>query len=281
MSFTLAMLQMKVEAGNRDANLTRARTLMKESATNDARVILLPEVMDLGWTDPSAATDATSVPDGATCRYLQDCAQEFNVYICAGMAELDGDTVYNTAVLIDPGGNILLKHRKLNELDIAHDLYAQGDRLQVCHTELGTIGIMICADGFARDLVLSRSLGYMGADIILSPSSWAVKADHDNETTPYGQLWERSYSPVAKDFSMWIAGVSNVGWIPAGPWKGMQCIGCSMAAAPDGSIAVKGSYGVDAETIIYIPIETIPRPTRGCGWDALWKSTETTETTET
>jgi len=34
-------------------------------------------------------------------------------------------------VPIGPDGNLLLHHRKLNELDIAHDLYALGDRLQV------------------------------------------------------------------------------------------------------------------------------------------------------
>jgi len=44
---------------------------------------------------------------------------------------------------------------------------------------------MICADAFAKDHVLSRSLGYMGADIIISPCAWAVPADHDNLKTPY------------------------------------------------------------------------------------------------
>ena len=70
MSFTLAMLQMQVEAGNRDSNLAHARTLIQEAAANGARVILLPEVMDLGWTDPSAATDAAPVPGGSGWRGL-------------------------------------------------------------------------------------------------------------------------------------------------------------------------------------------------------------------
>jgi predicted amidohydrolase len=277
MKFKLALLQMQVEAGKRMANLTRARTMITEAAIHDARMILLPEVMDLGWTNPSARTEATTIPDGATCQFLRDCAQDNNVYICAGMAERSEDTVYNTAILISPEGKVLLKHRKLNELDIAFDLYAQGDRLQVCDTPLGTIGIMICADGFARDLVISRTLGYMGADIILSPSSWAVAANHDNEKTPYGELWKRSYSPVARDFSLWIAGVSNVGWISSGPWTGMKCIGCSLVTAPDGTAALNGQYGVEAETILYVPIETVPRPTRGCGWGDVWKEKKKNE----
>ncbi len=41
---------------------------------------------------------------------------------------------------IDPRGEIVLVHRKINELDIAHDLYSIGDRLGVAATELGTLG---------------------------------------------------------------------------------------------------------------------------------------------
>jgi predicted amidohydrolase len=75
---------------------------------------------------------------------------------------------------------LCLKHRKVNEVPGALPLYDQGDRLNVAHTEFGTIGLMICSDAFARDRVLSRALGHLGADIILSPSAWVVPATHDN-----------------------------------------------------------------------------------------------------
>ena len=58
---------------------------------------------------------------------------------------------------------------------------------------------------------VSRSLGMMGAQIILSPCAWAVPADRDPVREPYGALWRDSYSPVAREFGLWIAGVSNVG----------------------------------------------------------------------
>jgi len=72
----------------------------------------------------------------------------------------------------------------LNELEIAHDYYEQGDGLGVVETVLGTFGVMICADAFAREQVVSRTLGLMGADIILSPCAWAVPAEHDNAREP-------------------------------------------------------------------------------------------------
>lgn len=269
----LAGVQMKVEAGAKAHNLAHAQALIGEAASQGAEVIILPEVMDLGWTHPSARTDASAVPEGDTCAMLSAAARRFGVYLCAGLVERAPDgTIYNAAVIIDRAGQVILHHRKLNELDIAHDLYAQGDRLGVCHTDLGTFGLMICADAFAEGHVISRALGYMGADMILSPSSWAVPPDHDNALTPYGDEWRAAYSPVARDFSLTIAGVSNVGHVPAGPWADWRCIGCSLIVGPDGSDVIQGPYGVDAETIVYADIDLRPRPARGTDWATLWKT---------
>jgi predicted amidohydrolase len=146
-----------------------------------------------------------------------------------------------------------------SELEIAHHCYAPGDRLGVADTPLGRIGVMICADAFAPGQVISRTLGLMGAEIILSPCAWAVPPEHDNANEPYGQLWRDSYGPVARDFRMWIAGVSNVGPITSGPWAGRKCIGCSMLVGPDGGVALQGPYGESAETILYAEIELKPR----------------------
>jgi hypothetical protein len=101
----------------------------------------------------------------------------------------------------------------------------------------------------------------MGAQLILSPCAWVVPEDHDNDAEPYGQLWLDSYSPVARDFRLWIAGASNVGPITAGPWAGRKCIGCSLLIGPDGIPKLRGPYGENAETLLTadIELETTPR----------------------
>ena len=80
---------------------------------------------------------------------------------------------------------------------------------------------------------------------------------------PYGQLWLDNYCPVARDFGLWIAGVSNVGWINAGPWQGRQCIGCSLVIGPDGKQVLMGPFGVAAETILYVDVQPGRRPASG------------------
>ena len=129
---------------------------------------------------------------------------------------------------------------------------------------------MICADAFARGQVISRALGWMGADIILSPCAWAVPADHENQREPYGKLWLDNYQPVARDFRIWIAGVSNVGWLTEGPWKGRKCIGCSLLINPNGEAVLTGPYGPEAEALLYREVTLEPRPASGDGWETFW-----------
>ncbi len=268
--FTLAICQMKVVGGDRETNLKHAGEMIAEAAGQGADFILLPEAMDLGWTDPSALTEAEPVPGGKTFIHLAKSAKKHAVYICSGLIEKAGDKVYNSAVIIHPNGELILLHRKINELDIGHPYYALGDRLNVCETEFGTLGLLICADAVAANHVLTRSLAYMGAGVILSPSSWAVVAEHDNQKEPYGGMWKGAYKPIARDFRVWIASCSNVGWMTGGPWKGWKGIGCSMVIGPGGTDVLHAPYGEDADTILYVDIKPEPRPGQGTTWFQYW-----------
>jgi predicted amidohydrolase len=250
----LAIVQMLVEPGRKEANLARAEQRIANAAASGAQVILLPEAMPLGWTHPSARTEADAIPDGESCLRLRQAARSHGVFICSGVIERAANLIFNAAVLIDPAGDVILHHRKIHELDIAHDLYTRGERLSVVDTCFGRIGMMICADGFAPGQCISRTLGVMGARTILSPCAWAVPAGHDNTREPYGRLWLDNYSPVARDFEMVIAGASNVGPITAGPWQGRKCIGNSLVIGCRGQELARAPHGETAETILLVDI---------------------------
>src|SRR5262249_55160925 len=149
---------------------------------------------------------------------LAQAAKEANVHVAAGIVEHHAGRLFNSAVLIGPCGDLLLHHRKINELDIALDLYTVGDRLGVIQTELGVLGLSICADNFSDSLAISHVLCRMGAQVIVSPSAWAVDVDHDNDRNPYGKLWLDAYTELTRLYDVTVIGVSNVGSITGGPW---------------------------------------------------------------
>lgn len=246
----VALAQMSIVPGEKQANLPRAESWIAQAAQRGAEVVVLPEALPLGWTHPSARTQADEIPDGETCLRLREAARRNAIFVCSGVIERAGDKLFNAAVLIDPQGTVLIHHRKIHELDFAQELYARGDRLAVAETSFGRIGVMICADGFAPGQSISRALGEMGARAILSPCAWAVPHDHDNEREPYGQLWLDNYGPVAREYEMTIIGVSNVGAMTAGPWEGRKCIGNSLVVGRNGNELARGPYGERAEALL-------------------------------
>jgi predicted amidohydrolase len=250
---------MRVEPGEVRRNLTHAAKRVGDAAALGAQVALLPEALPFGWMDPSARTEAGKIPDGKHFQEFAAVAAHHRIYLCTGLVEKTASgTVFNSAVLIGPDGELLLHHRKIHELGIAHGCYALGDRLGVANTEFGRIGLMICADGFAPAQVLTRSLALMGARLILSPCAWAVPPTHDNTATPYGKLWLDNYGPVAREFGIWVAGCSNVGPVKIGPWAGHKCIGCSLVVGPNGSPEARGGYGENADEIIFVDVALKP-----------------------
>ncbi len=269
-TFRLAMAQMLVEGGKKQNNLNRAVERIAEAAKNKADLILLPEAMDLGWTHSAAKTEAGTIPGGEAFETLAKAAKKNNIYVCAGIIEKDGNQTFNSAVLINRKGKLVLKHRKINELDIAHDLYDQGDRINVCETEFGTVGLLICADASSKDYIIPRAMGYLGAGLILLPSSWAVRPGYDNIKEPYGGMWSDAFKAVSKEFNLNIAAVSNVGKIIDGPWKDWDCIGNSMLVENGGENISVMPFGLNADKMEYKTINMVQRPARGTTWYKFW-----------
>lgn len=264
MSVRVGMAQMLVRPGEPGANLARADAMVAEAAAAGCDVVVLPECLDLGWAHASARTLATPVP-GPTAERLARMAAEHGVLLAAGLVERAGDRLYNAAVLIDAGGDVLLHHRKINELTFALELYSVGTSLQVAPTGLGVVGLDICADNAPASLALGRTLGHMGAQLILSPSAWAVPPQHDDAAEPYGAMWVESYTTLAREYGMPVIGVSNVGPVLGGEWDGWRCIGCSLAVGLDGEVLARGPYGTEALLVVDVALRDpgeVPEPVR-------------------
>jgi predicted amidohydrolase len=261
MKINAVMGQMLVEGGMKDANLERACSMIREASESGSDIIILPECLDIGWTCPDAQFLAEEIP-GNTSDRLSTAAADGSIYVVAGLTEKAGDKIFNTALLISPGGEILSKSRKINILDIAQDIYSTGNILTVTETGLGIIGINICADNFPDTFAIGHTLARMGADIILSPCSWAIPPDYNGDPNPC-RMWEKSYTRLAYLFDIPVIGVSNIGVINAGVWKNYRCIGNSLAISRDGDIIKKGDLTSDVEKLFFAEVETNTNRKRG------------------
>lgn len=241
----IAMGQMAVRPGCPGENQRRAVEMIGQAAAEGCSFVVLPECLDFGWTDGRAREGAEPIP-GLFTQVLSEAASDHGIHVVAGLVERSGDRLFNAAVLIDPDGTIVARHRKINELEIARSLYAVGEGAPVVETRHGRVGINICADNFTESLEIGHGQGRRGAKLLLSPCAWAVDADHDNTKQPYGAFWRGPYRTLAMEYRMTVVGVSYVGPIEQGPWAGRKCIGCSLAVGADGRDRAQGPYGREA-----------------------------------
>lgn len=143
----------------------------------DADLIVLPELFASGYffdSTEQAAALAESVPDGPTTERLAEWARQSGATIVAGLPERDGDTVYNSAVLVTPNG-WLGTYRKTHLFYEETRHFAPGpDGFEVWTVtdrrgRSYRLGVMICFDWLFPES--ARTLALKGADIIAHPSN--------------------------------------------------------------------------------------------------------------
>lgn len=151
-------------------NLAQAVMLIGD---HQADLLVLPELFTTGYQFTSreeALRLAEPIPDGPTTAFLSALARSKNIALVAGIAERDGDAVYNSALIASPEKGYLGKYRKAHLFDTEQDIFQAGNLpLSVFNVNGVNIGIMICFDW--RFPETARTLALQGADIIAHPSN--------------------------------------------------------------------------------------------------------------
>jgi N-carbamoylputrescine amidase len=91
---------------------------------------------------------------------------QHQVLIAAGLLEDAGNLLYNTYVLVGPGG-LLGQWRKMHVPMYEMPFYNGGQGPTVVQTELGRIGVNICFDAFLPES--TRLLAVQNVDLVLFP----------------------------------------------------------------------------------------------------------------
>lgn len=240
MNIKIGLGQLLVEGGEPWRNFERATKMVRAAAEQNCDIIILPETIDFAWTHPSSIVESEPIP-GPFSKVFTDLAKEHDIYICVGLTEKVGDVNYNTALLINNNGEVIGQHRKINLLVVEHPYYQIGTSLNVIDTPFGKIGLNICADNYQDSLHIGHTLARMGAQIILSPSSWTVDYHITEEDDPYRDKWEKPFSILARLYNLVVVSTTSVGYIVGGPYEGKKMVGCSLVVSKDG-VLTKGQF---------------------------------------
>jgi hypothetical protein len=67
-------------------------------------------------------------------------------------------------------------------------------------------------------------------------------------------MWRTSYRELSGLYGLPIVGVSGVGWLEDGAWKGWKVIGCSLAVDASASIAAQAPYSTEAQSLTIVEL---------------------------
>jgi predicted amidohydrolase len=164
----LATVHFRPSGGRTPADNCRMyEPLIAEAARQKADLVVLGETLTYVGLGKKYHEVAEPIP-GPSTEYFGRLARQHNLYIVPGLLERDGPLVYNVAVLIGPDGKLIGKYRKVSlprgEIDGG---VTPGSDYPVFPTRFGTVGLMVCYDGFFPEV--ARALSNRGAEVIAWP----------------------------------------------------------------------------------------------------------------
>lgn len=232
----IAMAQIFCLDSDRAGNFLRIENAIQEAKDVAADIICFPEMAILGWVNPDAHGRACPIP-GEDSGRLCELAKKYEIFLCVGLAEKDGTKLYDSAVLIDKKGRILIKHRKINILtELMTPPYTPGKGVNTVETKFGKIGLLICADTH-KDDILER-MAELKPDLLLVPYGYAEQEENWPE---HGKELERVVNKAGRKTGAVVVGTNLVGEITKGPWKGRIFGGHSVAADKNGKTLTIGT----------------------------------------
>ena len=154
-----AAIQLSPDFASHDGTINKVLDAIDEAASQGAELIVFPETLVpyypyYSYVQPPALQKAdhlrfieraVAVP-GPETTAVSERARARGVVVVLGVNERDFGSVYNTQVIFDANGSVLLKRRKLMPTNHERMVWGQGDAagLKVVDSHVGRLGVLAC-----------------------------------------------------------------------------------------------------------------------------------------
>jgi len=212
---TVAATQMAC-SWDRDANLARAETLIREAARRGANVVLIQELFETPYFCKDHSTrhfDLAKPLEGhPAVEHFRGLARELGVALPVSVFERANNAFYNSLVMVDADGAVLGSYRKshIPEGPGYHEkfYFSPGDTgFKVFDTQFAKLGVAICWDQWFPEA--ARSMALMGAEILLYPT--AIGSEPQDPSLDSSAHWQRTMQGHAAANIMPLVASNRIG----------------------------------------------------------------------
>ena len=233
----------------RQAMLDAHIPLIDEAGKQGVQVLCFQEVFTQPYFCPSQDSKwyaaAEEIPEGPTCKLMQEYAKKHNMVIVVPIYERTNvaGVYYNTAAVIDADGSYLGKYRKTHIPQVAgfweKFFFKPGaSEWPVFNTAYCKLGVYICYDRHFPEGW--RALALNGAEYIVNPSATVAGLSE--------YLWKLEQPASAVANGCWIGAINRIG--VEEPWSIGEFYGQSYFVNPRGQIEKEASRDKD-ELIVH------------------------------
>jgi predicted amidohydrolase len=161
--------------GNRSKDLDSIRHAVKHAARQRCDLICFPECALSSISTDNYKTDvklAVKIP-GKITQKIGILARVHRIYVAIGLLEQAGKRIYDSAVLINNKGKIVLKYRRINPgwhtKNAPKSVYKAGQTAKTTKTPFGRIAFALCGDIFDNGVI--RLIRRTEPDYLIVPMS--------------------------------------------------------------------------------------------------------------
>jgi len=228
---TIAVVNFKVEAGEKEQNVSRILDFSKSAAKRGADLILFPEMCVTGYDyyvdkdiPREEKEEMTETIDGPICKRISEAAQRNDIYIVAGMAEKDKDTgdLYNSAFAAGPEG-FLGSYRKIHPFDYENSWCKKGNEPFMFDTKWGPISVGICYDTYQFPELI-RYYVNKGSRLYLNPTAVVEEVVFANSRQGFDHYYAPTLEYGVLCNTIFIASANLTGWDRVNYFGGGSCI---------------------------------------------------------
>lgn len=267
---TAAVIQAASVPFDPEASTEKAVRLMAQAASAGATIAVFPEAFIGGYPKGSIFGAPVGLRtqggrdeyqrysqgaiklDGPEISRLSEVARESEIFTVIGVIELLGNTLYCTALLLDPETGVAGAHRKLMPTGSERVIWGFGDgsTLDTMDTPAGRVGSVICWENYMP--LLRQAMYAKGVEIYCAPTAddrptWAATMTHI-------ALEGRTHVLSACQYITKSSYPENHSFDTDLPHGDTVMRGGSMIVAPTGEVLAGPVF--DQETILYAEIDS-------------------------
>lgn len=252
----LALSQINTKLGNVDANLAKHLRLIEEAVTQDAELIVFPELSLTGYTlqDIAATVAHKPSPEDSIFAPLLEASHQIDMVV--GFVDEDNRHRFYIADAYLSKGNLLHVHHKVylptyGMFDEGR-FFAWGDAIRAFDTQFGRVGMLICEDFW--HISPPYLLWLDGADILILNSASPGRGLGSAKTLGSAHWVDHTVKAYANLFTNFVVHANRVGYE-----DGLNFWGGSNVYDPNGTALAQAPYHEESLTFAELDLNQLQR----------------------